>query len=145
MSKHSKFDLGEEAAPARILSDEERAIALAGFIEIPEDKWPSINGGARVKYDSKTKGFRHGGIVTSNPTTFTPKGKSEEITVMWLESMATKTDGKKMSWSVSYDELISVYVKPSVEYVMLMERLETAINTLKENQQILATEIANRR
>ena len=54
----------------------------------------------------------------------------------------TRADGKKITWSINYDELAAVYVKPNVEHIMLMEKLETAIDTIKENQKLLALEIA---
>ena len=117
--------------PASTWTAEEQASKLEGYLEIDSEFWASIRVGTHVRYVSKAEGFRPGGFVQRNPDDRLTDGVARRHLVL-QNGFYEKARGY-LKWSVAYEDVARVYIKPDAGTLMVMKTLEEAVRGLNEN------------
>lgn len=140
------FDLAARAAadapnrhqPARVWTPEEQAEKLDGYIEIDPEFWDTIRYGTHMRYYLKTGEYRSGGFVLKNPFDTTPANENREVRYIKLQNNFDAKAPGYMQWTVAYDKIGRIFIKPDAGVLMVMRSLERAVEKINKNTQKLA-------
>lgn len=133
LDKKKKGGLPPKEYKAKTYTDEEKAEALHGYMEIPEDLWVFVRYGTHVRYITKAGEFRPGGFVTRNPFDTKVKGSDVEKRFMKMQNgFYVKTTGH-IEWMVAYEDIGHLYAKPDASALTVQRMLENAVVGLNNN------------
>lgn len=119
---------------------------LIGYLEIAPELWSSIKCGSHIRYVTKDNEFRPGGFVLKNP--FSYKGEvnilkpSVEINInsevgeklgFRLQNYFNKQSPDYTTWTVSYDDIMKVYLKVDASIRTIVQSLENTIESVNIN------------
>lgn len=121
-----------EDAPA--VTPEKQRELLQGYIELSPRYWGNLSTGDQIRYYVKDSGeFRYGGIVQI------PRFKSNSRTAPETDLMLIKKAARwSKPWAVKWDNILKIYIIPSVSLMVMHHNLQTTITTINSNIQQLA-------
>jgi hypothetical protein len=118
---------------ARIWTKDEQAAKLEGYLEVTPPHWHRVRYSTHVRYFLKTGVFKAGGFVLNNPVELHPHGQTDSMRCMRLQSSFASSDAGYMQWTVSYDDMATLYIKMTADVSMVLEIMETVVSGLNEN------------
>lgn len=104
----------------RTYTDEQKRDMLTDYVEIPIDLLPYIRYGEYVRYETATA-FNPGGLVLKNPLVLAQGTGSKNV--LQLHAGKIGAAGYK-KWSIPYDDLRHVYIKPNAITRVMMRNLD---------------------
>ena len=124
--------------PKRLWTEEEQAEKLVNYSEIDSEFWEAIKYGTYIRYYLKTGEFKAGGLVSKNPFDFKPHDSNVEKRFIKLHNAFSDKAKDYIQWTVAYEDIAKIYIKPDASVLMVMKTLETAVRGLNENIRKLA-------
>lgn len=123
----------DRAHPAKTWTAEEQAEKLTGYLEIAPEYWAQIRYGTHVRYVTKDGQFRTGGFVVKNPFDMKARGAADEKRFMKLQNGFNDKAHGYQCWVFAYEDVARVYMKPDAAVVMILHRLDGAVQGLNAN------------
>ena len=106
---------------------------IEGYITIPEKHWPCIEYGMYVRYIGKDGQLRIGGFVLKNPL------DTQQKRFIKLQNSFNKNQGTHCDWVVAYEDIESMYAKPSAVALTTQDDMKAIVATLNANNRALLT------
>ena len=116
----SDFELNSQAPTftPKIYTSEEIKEKLRDCIKISKENYETIEYNTQIRYYKTTGEFKGGGYIMSNP-------KTSNDGRMYLLLKSGKYGGKKnVIWTLYYDDINQLFIKPSAEYVLIRKELD---------------------
>lgn len=130
------FNLEEKAVAGplvrggRTYTDEQKHDMLKDYVEIPLDLIEYIRYGEYVRYEVADGTFNPGGLVFKNPMPVVNGGEAKKL--LQLHAGKPGAAGYK-KWTVAYDQLAHVYIKPNAITRVMMRNIEKVAVLLDRN------------
>lgn len=138
LDKKKKGGLPDKVYKAKTYTEEDKAVLLHGYIDLPEDLWEFVKYGTHVRYITKAGEFRTGGFVVQNPIDIKPKEKEPAKRYIKMQNgFSGKTFGHT-EWMANYADLGHLYAKPDALDLTFQRMLEGAVKGLNDNIKKLA-------
>jgi hypothetical protein len=132
---------------ANIWTPAEQDNKLIGYLEISPEYWPYIKCGSHIRYITKNNEFRNGGFVMKNPFSYKgdtdlikPTIKINDINTDYgekigfrLQNFFNRQSPDYTTWVVDYDDIMKVYLKVEASTRMIIQSLETTIESVNIN------------
>ncbi len=114
----------------RTYTDEQKRDMLKDYVEIPLDLIEYIRYGEYVRYEVVDGTFNPGGLVFKNPMPVVNGGEAKKL--LQLHAGKPGAAGYK-KWTVAYDQLAHVYIKPNAITRVMMRNIEKVAVLLDRN------------
>ena len=118
---------------AKILTKEEQAEKLIGYLEIDKEFWPQIRYGTHIRYYTTNGDFRTGGFVVKNPLEIVNPTDKKIITYIKLQNGFNDKANNYANWIANYEDLSKIYIKPDAGILTTVKSLEGVVTGLNDN------------